>query len=169
MPCLIDLGIFSRCSKITALRLLKLNGLEKRLKVTGTEPVVVMSLNNLDEERRPVLKRLGKQLKQVSIFVVVDQDIKFLDMLKVFLNLGAVFLQARGEVVVVRRRDGQELAAAGLHALDGVQHVLGPKGDVLDTGSSVVFDIFLNLRLPLARCRLVNRHLHLLVEVAKND
>ena len=66
-------------SEVAALGLLQLDGLEKRLEVSSTEAIVVAPLNDLDEEGRPVLERLGENLQQIALLIMVDQDVQLLD------------------------------------------------------------------------------------------
>ena len=49
--------------------------------------LVVVPLDDLDEDGGPVLHRLGEDLQQVAVVVIVDQDLEFLDRVNVFLHL----------------------------------------------------------------------------------
>ena len=54
--------------------LLPLDRLEKRLEVALAEPLRAVPLDQLEEDRRPVLHRLGEDLQQVAVLVPVGQD-----------------------------------------------------------------------------------------------
>lgn len=130
---------------------------------------MVASLNDLDEESRPVLERLCKQLQQIALLVVVNQNAQLLDVVQVLLNRRAEALQTLAQVIVVRRWDREELSTASLHTLDRVQHTFSAQSDVLNAGASVILNIFLNLRFPHASGWLVDWHLDFLIEVRDDD
>lgn len=62
-------------SKIAAQLLLCFDSFKESFKVPGTETLMVSSLNNFKEESRTVLDVLGEDLKQVTLFIVVDEDL----------------------------------------------------------------------------------------------
>ncbi len=55
-------------------RLLALDGFEERLEVALAEPAAALALDDLEEERGPVLDRLGEELQQVALLVAIDED-----------------------------------------------------------------------------------------------
>ena len=57
-------------------RLLALDGLEEGLEVPLAEAPGPPALDDLEEERRPVLDRLGEDLEQVPLVVAIDEDMK---------------------------------------------------------------------------------------------
>lgn len=130
---------------------------------------MVVALDNLVEERGPVLNRLGEDLEQVALIVVVDQDVQALNHVHVFCYVDTRGLESLAQVLIVSSRYGQELNAACLHLGDGVNDIVGAHGDVLHTGPAVVVDILLDLALAFSWCGLVDRHLDVLVEVAHHD
>ena len=50
---------------------------EERLEVALAEREAPLALNQLEEERRPVLERLGEDLEHVTEVVTVDEDAEF--------------------------------------------------------------------------------------------
>src|SRR5690606_13537051 len=60
--------------KASPLRLLPFDRLEQRLEVAGAKALGALALDDLVEQRRPVLDRLGEDLQQVALVVAVDQD-----------------------------------------------------------------------------------------------
>ena len=52
----------NRYLQIAAARLLAFDGFEQRLEVTLAEPLRAVPLDQLEEDRRPVLHRLGEDL-----------------------------------------------------------------------------------------------------------
>ena len=58
--------------------LLVFYGLEQGPKVSGSETLVVSSLNDLVEDSRFILGGLGEDLKKVSLVIVVNEDLLLL-------------------------------------------------------------------------------------------
>jgi hypothetical protein len=54
--------------------LLALDRLEQGLEVALAEAARAVALDDLEEDRRPVAERLGEDLQQVALVVVVDED-----------------------------------------------------------------------------------------------
>jgi hypothetical protein len=71
-----------------------------------------------------------------------------------------------GHVLVVGRRDGEELDAAAAHLGHGADDVAGGDGDVLGPGALVELEVLVDLRLALALGGLVDRELHEALAVA---
>ena len=76
-------------------------GLEQGPKVSGSETLVVSSLNDLVEDSRFILGGLGEDLKKVSLVIVVNEDLLLLQDVDVFLNLNVDLSQSGAEVIVV--------------------------------------------------------------------
>ena len=60
--------------EVPAERLLALDRFEQRLEVALAEAARAVALDDLEEDGRPVLSRLGEDLQQVSVLVAVDED-----------------------------------------------------------------------------------------------
>ena len=60
--------------EVAAERLLALDRLEQRLEVPVAEAARAVALDHLEEERRPVLRRLREDLQQVAVVVAVGED-----------------------------------------------------------------------------------------------
>lgn len=156
-------------SDIASFRLLHLNRLEQALEVANAEPSVVASLNDLEEQCGSVLNRLGEDLKKVALVIVVNQYLKLLESLNIFFYLNAGMLKSLPESLVIGVGNCEELNTSlleGCHCLDDVG---GAQGDMLDSSTAVVLDIFLDLRFSLSSSRLINWHLDILVEVCNHD
>lgn len=54
---------------------------------------MVSSLNDLNEEGWSILEGLGEDLKNVTLLVVVTQDVQGLDLVDVFLNCDGAVLK----------------------------------------------------------------------------
>ena len=59
-------------SEVASPSLLDFNRLEETLEVACTEALVVVSLDDLEEKSWSVLNRLGEDLKEVALVVVVN-------------------------------------------------------------------------------------------------
>ena len=157
-------------SEVTALLLLSLDGFEERLKVACTEPLMVPALDDLEEQRRSVLERLGEDLQQVALVVVVDEDLLALQDVDVLLHLDVGGGEASAQVVIVGVGDlVEEQDATILHAGHRLDDVLRAHGDMLHASTSIVVTELLDLTLALACGRLIDRHLNLLVEVSHHN
>ena len=73
--------------------LLALDRLEQGLEVALAEAARAVALDDLEEDRRPVAERLGEDLQQVALVVVVDEDAEPAQVGEVLVDLAA---RARG-------------------------------------------------------------------------
>src|SRR4051812_17032846 len=60
--------------EVAAERLLALDRLEQRLEVAVAEAARAVALDHLEEERRPVLRRLREDLEEVTLVVAIGED-----------------------------------------------------------------------------------------------
>lgn len=72
---MIDTAAVWLSSKVSSLLLLDLDCFEKTLEVSSAKTIMVVSLDDLEEEGRSVLNRLGEDLEEVTLVVVVDKDL----------------------------------------------------------------------------------------------
>lgn len=102
------------CSEVPPLRLLSLNSLEQALEVSCSKAFKLVALNNLNEDRRAIHKRLGKELEQVTALIVIDQDVEPLQRRKVLLQLPVALLRLhpRAHLVIVGAGHVDELHAS---------------------------------------------------------
>ena len=130
---------------------------------------MVVSLDDLDEDGRAVLERLGEDLEQVAVVVVINEDLQLLQGVDVFLDLDLGVLEALAELVVVGVRNVEELGAAVAQVLDTLDDVVRAEGQVLDASRAVVVNVLFNLGLALAGGRFVHGHLDGLFPVGHDD
>src|SRR4029077_2375728 len=64
--------------QVAAQRLLALDRFEQRLEVPLAERRRAVPLDHLEEDRRPVLRRLREDLEEVTVVVAVDEDLVLL-------------------------------------------------------------------------------------------
>ena len=175
--------------QISSFSLIKLDGFEQRFEVActeslewkklleiensvclrGTTHLEIVTLNDFEEERRSVLHVLCEDLQQVSVLVVIDEDLELPQNLDVFFDLEVVAFQALLQHLVVSVRHLQEFLSTFLQVNNAVDDVIGVQSDVLDASAAVVVDILLNLRFLLAVRRFVDRHFHGLLVVGDDD
>ena len=156
--------------KVAARGLVSLNRFEERFEVASSESIVVSALDHLKEKRGAVLERFGEDLQEVTLVIIIDENSLTLDRVEVLLHLDINVSEAGSQVVIICVRDRlEENDAAGLHALHGVDDVLGTHGDMLNTRATIILAELLDLALPHAGRRLIDRHLDLLIEIGHYD
>ena len=150
--------------------MLSLNGLEQSFEVSGAETLVISSLDNFEEESWSVFQRFCEELKEVAFFVIVYKDLMLLQNVNVFLDFKSDIRNTCSQIVVVCVRDFiEELNATVFHSRYCFDNIFCAHGNMLNSSSTVIVAIFLNLTLSLSICRLIDWHLDLLVEVGHND
>jgi len=137
--------------------LLAFDRFEQCLEIAFSKPAGAVPLDHFEEERRPILGRLGEDLEQVALLVAVGEDAQTLQVVVVGVDLADTLL----EVVVVRGRSLQEAKTALLELLDSCDDVVGRQRDMLDAGATVEVEVLLDLALALALGGLVDRELDL--------
>lgn len=131
---------------------------------------MIVALDHFVKECWSVLGRLRENLKQVALFVVVYQNFELLELVDVFRYLQSDFGKAGAEVVVICVWNlVQKLYTACLHCLDSRDDIVCAHRNVLHSGATVVFDVFLNLAFSDSVSRLVDWHLDSLVEISNDD
>ena len=114
-----------------------------------------MPLDDLEEQRRPILHRLGEDLQHVALVVAVDQDAQLGQLAHVLLDRA----DALGQHLVIGLRHAQERDVVVPHRPHRLDDVAGGQGDVLHAGAAVELQVLLDLRAAAALGRLVDREL----------
>ncbi len=157
--------------------LLPFNGFKQGLEITRTETIKVVTLNNLDEDSWSIhqmllllvvygamgqitLTYLGEKLQQIAIAIEVDEDMQSSQSIPIFLQNHALLLQPLLHHVVVGIRYLNKLDTPGSQIGHIPDDVVGAKSNMLNSGTGVKVDIFLDLGALLAPRRLVDRHLY---------
>lgn len=130
---------------------------------------VVTALDDLVEKSRSILGWRGENLQEVTVVIEVHEEVETLDLIQILLHLDRTLRETLTEVLVIGFRDFEESRTSVTEVLDRVQDVFRPHRDVLDTRSSVVIHVFLDLGLPETLGRFVDRHLDHLVVVSHHD
>src|SRR5882757_3084752 len=147
--------------EVAAALLLPLDRLEQRLEVALPEALRAMPLDQLEEHRRPVLHRRGEDLQQVAVLVPVGEDAQLTQLTQRHPGLADPVAQ----ILVVRVRGAQKLHTGGLHLPYRLHDIHSGQSNMLYAGAAVEFEVFVDLRLALADCRLVQRELDLAAAV----
>src|SRR6185436_7631367 len=93
-----------RSLEIAPGRLFRFDRFEERLEVALAETAAAVALDDLEEQRRPVLDGSGEDLEQVALVVAIHQDAELADLLHGLPDLADPFRQ----VLVVVLRDAEE-------------------------------------------------------------
>src|SRR5262245_57227188 len=141
--------------------LLAFDRLEQCLEIAFSKPARAVALDDLEEERRPILRGLREDLKQVPLLVAVGEDAQATKVLVVHVDLAHAILQ----VVVVRGRSPEEPQPALLEPLHRANDVVRGHCHVLHSRPAVEVEVLLDLALPLALGGLVDRELDLALPV----
>src|SRR5688572_33378275 len=100
----------SSASEVPAQSLLALDRLEQCLEISGAEALRTLPLNDLVEDSRAILDRLGEDLQQISLVVAIDQDAELLERGEILVDLPHPVRHA----VVIRGRHPEKLDAPRL-------------------------------------------------------
>src|SRR5436190_16204060 len=139
-----DLPFWSRGRlQIPAEGLLALDRLEERLEVPVAEAARAVPLDHLEEDGRPVLRRLREDLQEVAVVVAVGEDLVPAQVVVRLVDL----THAVRHLVVIGLGRVEEDKAALLEGLDRLYDVRRRKCDVLRAGAAVELDVLLDLAL----------------------
>lgn len=134
------------CSQVSTHLLLSLNGFEESLEVASAETLMISALNDLKEESGAIFDRLGKDLQQVALLVVVDQNLVLLQSVNVFFHFEASLRDSLTQLIIVGVRDlVEELNTASLHPFDRLDDIFRAHSDMLHTRSAIVVTVLLDL------------------------
>jgi len=109
-------------------------------------------LNDLEEESRPVLDRLGENLEQIALIIAINQDTQFGQFAQIFPDRTDPF----GQHLVVGRWHLEERDVIGGHGPHAGNDVAGRQRDVLHAQAVVIFKELINLGPAPALGRLVD-------------
>ena len=73
--------------QISARSLIQFNTLEKSFEVASPEALMVVSLNDLEEDSWTILHGLREDLQKIAIVIIINQNLQFLQLCQVLLNL----------------------------------------------------------------------------------
>ncbi len=116
-----------------------------------------MPLDELEEDGRAVLDRLGEDLQQVAVLVAVGEDLQ----LAQGVDGDAGVAHPLPQRVVVGVRGVQEPDPGRAHGAHGPDDVVGVEGDVLHARAAVELQVLVDLGLLLGDGGLVDRELDL--------
>ena len=153
-----------RALQVSPDRLLALDCFKERLKIPLAEAPASLALDTFEKERRAVLDGFCEYLQHVPLVVAVDEDAQLLQCIDRLVDRADAVL----ELVVIGRRDAQELHPPPLEHAHGLDDIVRRHRDVLDSRRTVVLKVLFDLRLAPPRGRLIDRELDPFVAVRKN-
>jgi len=130
---------------------------------------MIVSLNDFKEKSRAIFYWLGENLKEISLVIVINQDFKLLKNSDVLLNLDSSMFETLLESLIVCIWNSKEFNSSFRESSDSLYDIWGGKSNVLNTCSTIIIYVFLNLRLPLSISWLIDRHLDLFIEVTYDN
>ena len=133
--------------------MLTLDCLEERLEVACSKATCSLTLDDLDEERWPVLQWTGENLQEVAFVVTIDEDATLTQGAYVLVDPADTLPQR----IIIGIRRTQELNTVCTQLTDGRDDVRGRKRQVLYTRTSIVIEVLLDLRLAPSLGGLVDR------------
>src|SRR5689334_1514382 len=127
--------------QVAARRLLALDRLEQGLEVPLAEAPRALPFDDLVEERRPVLHRLGENLQQIAVRITVDENAEGLQLGQRLVDRSDAVL----EVVVVRRRHREKLDTAIAERRHGTHDVVRRQREMLHARPTIELEILVDL------------------------
>ena len=156
-------------SEVTSSSLLNLNRFEQTFEISCTESLMIVSLNDFKEQSRSVLNRFSEDLQKITLIVIIYENFKLLKGFNVLVNLYASMLQAFTKSLIIGIRNCQELDSSIFQCRDSLNNIWSRKCYVLNTSTTVVINVLLDLRLPLSISRFINRHLYSFVKISDDN
>ncbi len=106
---------------------------------------MVVSLDDLKEQCGSIFDGFGEDLQKVSLVIIVDEDLKLLEGCNIFLHLNSSMFKSLSKSLVIGVRDSQELDTSVRKSLDSLNDIIGVEGNMLNSSTSVVFNVLLDL------------------------
>lgn len=95
--------------QITSQSLLILNRLEQALKIPGPKTLMVIPLNKLKEQRRPILNRFRKNLQQIPFVIIVNLDPILFQQINILFNSNTHVRYIVPQISIITRRNLQKV------------------------------------------------------------
>merc|ERR1719384_1180422 len=99
--------------QISSCSLIQFNTLEKSFEIASPETLMVVSLNDLKEDSWPILHGLGEDLQKIAIVIIINQNLQFLQLCQVLLNLDFRVRKTLSEHVIIRDWNFEEFLPPG--------------------------------------------------------
>ena len=106
---------------------------------------MVVSLDHLKEQSWSVFNWLGKDLQQVALVIVVNQDLQFLQLFDILCDLDASISKSLFQILIVGVWYSQELNTSVSHSANCGNDVISLHSNVLDSSTCIVVNILLDL------------------------
>src|SRR5688500_13123505 len=149
------------CLEVPAQSLFAFDRLEQCLEIPFAERPRALPLDDLVEQRRPVLHRFREDLQQVSIRIAIDENSELLENVDRLVDPADAPL----ELAIIARGNAEKLHSAIPKRRDRMNDVVGREGEMLNARASIEVQILLDLRLLLPRGGFVDGEFDLLFPV----
>ena len=106
--------------------LINFDTLEESLEVSGTEALMVASLDDFNEDGWTILDWFGEYLQKVAVIIVVNQDLQLLQHRQVLLDLHLGVGQPFPEQLIIAVRNVEKLLSSGSQVGDSFDDIMGP-------------------------------------------
>ena len=106
--------------------LINFDTLEESLEVSGTEALVVASLDDFNEDGWTILDWFGEYLQKVAVIIVVNQDLQLLQHRQILLHLDLGVGQPLPEELIIAVRNVEKLLSSGSQVGDSFDDIMGP-------------------------------------------
>lgn len=130
---------------------------------------MVPPLYHLKEKSRTVLNWFAEYLQQISIFIMIDQDLVLLKHIDILSYFNSHIWQVISHDVVISVRNCQELNPSFHQCSHSFNDSLSPQSDVLCSWSMIVIHKLLHLRLLLGYCWLSYWNLDVFIVISHDD
>ena len=107
--------------------MINFNTLEEGLEISGSEALVVASLDDFNEDCWPILDWLGEYLQKISIVIVVNENLQLPQDLQVLLHVDLRLGESLLQLIVITVRNVEELLSSGPQVGDSRDDVMGPE------------------------------------------
>ena len=118
---------------------------------------------------RTVLDWLAEDLQQVSVLIMIEQNLVLLKHVDVLSQFDCHFGQVLSDNVIVGVRNGQELDSSFHQGSHSFNNSFSPQGDVLRSRAVIIVHKLLDLGFLLGYCRLSDGYLDVLMVVSHDD
>src|ERR1700677_3664749 len=145
-----------RTLQVSPCGLVPLDRLEKSLEITLSKTLSALTLDNLEEQGRPVLYRFGEDLKQIAFVIPVNQDTQLFQRREILIDLPYPLNQ----IPVIGGRHLQEFHSTVPQPGNRFHDIGGSHRHMLYPFPLIKLQVFLDLRFLFPLRRLIDREFH---------
>src|SRR5260370_20484691 len=143
-------------SEIASQLLITLESFEKSFEVSLAKATCSFAFNRLKEDGWATAYRFRKDLEQIALIVVVNQDTKLSNLVDILIYV----TNAIQYMIIVSRGSRQEIDPTLLQVAYRRYNIIGIQCNVLNPRAIVEVEVLFYLRLATTQCRFINRKLN---------